>query len=339
MWVSKDFIFIHVPKTGGNFVRAVLVLLEKSLHLPRIRPASGKWRVFLSGWYWRTVLEMWHATPTGWRVSLHRSLAKSLYRRKGKASLLLIRWLWTLRRTFDRLYPQRWSPRDLMLHANCECIPEAHQHKPVLSIKRDPLAYHVSCYCYRDGAVFWWRKRYWHQQYQQAASRKEEDRINSRQEEIPDFGEFVRFFNEELPRMHFFRHKRCRLPSSIGFMSYIYIWYFFREPMKVLSKTDAQLAEYFESQRYRQDMCRVHFLRTGHLNADLHDFLLSGGFDREVLRFIPAQEKANVSVKKDPETWFTPGLIDYIEEKNWIYYRYFWRDDSAGSTETLDGRV
>ena len=43
-----------------------------------------------------------------------------------------------------------------------------------------------------------------------------------------------------------------------------------------------QLAEYFESQRYRQDMCRVHFLRTGHLNADLHDFLLSGGFDRDV---------------------------------------------------------
>ncbi len=68
MWVSKDFVFIHVPKTGGNFVRAVLS--EKSLHLPRIRPSrpvSGKWR-----------------------VSLHRSLAKSLYRRKGKASLILI---------------------------------------------------------------------------------------------------------------------------------------------------------------------------------------------------------------------------------------------------------
>ena len=323
MWVSKDFVFIHVPKTGGSFVRSILS--KESLPLLRIRHYHGG------------LLSKWLLIKGG--VFFTQGAGKNLYyRRKNKWSWVPIRWVEAVRKVHRRLVFM-WSPRGPMIHANCERIPEAHQHKPVLSIKRDPLAYHVSCYCYEDGTVFGWKQGYWHQQYQQAASRKEKNRINSRQEEVPDFGEFVRFFNEESPRMHFFRHEHCRLPSSIGFMSYIYIWYFFREPMKVLSKTDAQLAEYFKSQRYRQDMYRVHFLRTEHLNADMHDFLLSGGFDREVLRSIPALEKTNVSVKKDPETWFTPGLIDYIKEKNWIYYRYFWRDDSAESTGALDGRV
>ncbi len=292
MLVGRDFVFIHMPKTGGNFVRGVLLtLLVKGC--------------------------------IGWR---------------DKASLLLIRRAKAVHRTLRRLCPRRFR-RKSYFHANCERIPEAHQHKLVLSIKRDPLAYHVSCYCYLDGSVFLWRKRYWGHQYRQAVSRREKDRINSRQEEVPDFGEFVRFFNEELPRMHFFLGRHCHLPSSIGFMSYIYIWYFFKEPVKVLSKTDAQLAEYFQSRRYRQDMHRVHFLRTEHLNADLHDFLLSKGFHREVLQFIPTQGRVNANVTTDSATWFTPELIDYIKEKNRIYYRYFWRDGSVGSTESLDGCV
>ncbi len=325
MLVSRDFIFIHVPKTGGIFMRNVLhVLSEKSPHLFLLgsrRAPPNRWLAFLRKYY--------RPTLRNWDYSLHRLFVKNLYWRKDKASLLLIRWRGARRRKsgFN------------VQHANCECIPEVHQHKLVLSIKRDPLAYHVSCYCFRGGRVFWWRKRYWEQQYQRAVSKREVCRINSRQEGVPDFGEFVRFFNEKFPRMHFFRHKRCRLPSSIGFMSYIYIWYFFREPMKVLSKTDVQLAEYFESQRYRQDMYRVHFLRTEHLNADMHDFLLSRGFDREVLRFIPAQGKVNVSVATDPAAWFTSELIDYVKEKNRIYYRYFWCDGSAESTGALDGRV
>ena len=162
----------------------------------------------------------------------------------------------------------------------------------------------------------------------------------------PEFGEFVRFFNEELPRIYFhINHSGSHLASTIGFMSYIYIRFFFRKPEKVLSMTDKELAEYFQSGRYRQDMYRVHFLRTEHLNSDLHDFLVGQGFGREALRFILERGKINfararsVAAPTDPEAWFTPALADYVREKNWIYYRYFWRDGSVGPVEPYDGRT
>ena len=163
--------------------------------------------------------------------------------------------------------------------------------------------------------------------------RKEGGKTDSGQMRAPDFGEFVKFFNEEMPRMHFLQHKGYHLPASIGFMSYIYIWYFFKEPVKVLSKNDEELIEYFQSGRYRQDMSRVYFLRTEHLNSDLHDFLLSKGFDRETLHFILKMQKINARISVNPETYFTPKLADYVKEKNWIYYRYFWCDGSVGPLE------
>ena len=288
MLLRKDFVFIHVQKTGGYFARKVL------------NKVTGK-------------------KPQEVRVR-HASI------------LLPIRqaW-WAARKNLHCLFPQ-WVPGAVSFHANCAYIPSEHRHKLVLATKRDPLAYHVSCYRYpaKDNVgAFSWRRWYGR------VACKGKDKIDTREEGVPEFGEFVRFFNEELPRIHFshlfnfLRRKHCHLPSSIGFMSYIYIWYFFKEPEKVLSKTDAELTEYFQSQRYKQDMHQVHFLRTEHLNSDLHDFLLNRGFGRDALRFILTQEITNVSVAADPEAYFTPALADYVKEKNRIYYRYFWRDGNA----------
>ena len=326
MQIYEGFTFIHVPKTGGSFVRTAL------------HDSVGK---SLYGIY-----------PSYQDVNLKSTLARTLYGKPthshtqgvGKKSVwkksnvvtgrLLVRWGWIIRRTLCRLHP-RWLPWLFGTHANCECIPSGHRHKLVLSTKRDPLAYHVSCYRYPGDkgwmGAFWWRRRYRQAVYEQ------QGKVDSGKEKVPEFGEFVRFFNEELPRIHFLRHKGYHLTPAIGFMSYLYIWYFFRKPEKVLAKTDEELTEYFQSGRYKQDMYRVHLLRTDHLNSDLHDFLLSQDFDRKALRVVLEQEKTNatrgVTGSTDPEAYFTPALADYVREKNRIYCRYFWRDGSVEPVE------
>ena len=227
-------------------------------------------------------------------------------------------------------------------HGGVKSIPSTHYHKLVLAMKRDPLVWHMSCYRYRHGpklqdtrGVFWWRKHY----RQTMRNGNGEESACSEEVQAPAFATFVKFFNEELPRLHFLKLTGRHLSPAIGFMTYIYIWHFFRDPWKILSKTDAELTEYFQSQQYRKDMPRVHFLRTEQLNSDLHDFLLSRGFGRDALRFILAQGKANVSVATNPEAYFTPALADYVKEKNRIYYRYFWRDGNAEPPGSPDDRV
>ena len=184
-------------------------------------------------------------------------------------------------------------------------------------MKRDPLAYYVSFYLHGEYSAGMWQ---WRKKYKDTC---EPGTVP------PDFPTFLKFCNEVL------LHERClewtgeRMCASIGALTFIYIWFFFKDPVKVLVKTDAELDEYFQSGRYRQEIYPVHFLRTEHLGQDLHDFLLQKGFSQDELAFILKQKTANVTRKdKSVPEYYSQELIEYVERKDRIYYCYFYEDNN-----------
>ena len=275
MIITKDFVFLHVPRTGGNFVRAVLL---RSSQKPRVIE-SVEPRLQLKNKYWRRVKRM------------YLQIVNPLFPLEGGA-----------------------------FHGAYVDIPERYQHTPVVAIKRDPLAYYVSCYLFNrdknDPSIYDWRERY--------RENREQGNLSIGNSPLPNFAEFLVFYNEVLPGQRFLKWSRGRhMGCRIGFMTFIYIWFFFKDPVEVLVKTDEELLEYFESQRWKQGICPVRFLRTEHLNQDLYDFLCEMGYNRENLSFVLKEKKVNASrgnVKVD----YSEELVNYIKEKDRIYYRYFY---------------
>ena len=189
--------------------------------------------------------------------------------------------------------------------------------KLIVSTKRDPQPYYVSCYLYRkssapDVGIYKWRE--YHQR--------------NRGDTDPDFGEFLRFYVGDLPRLLFWEWTGKHMPSTVGFITFNYIWFFFRDPVEVLLKPEEEIVEYFRTQRHKQNMHQVHFLRTEQLNKDLYDFLSGLNFPPKKLRFILGKEKINSSEVADDESFWNQELVDYVKERDEIYYRYFYEPEN-----------
>ena len=273
MLISKDFVFLHVQKTGGNFVRHVFSLLEPK---------------FLGG------------------------VVKAILLFIGKDKRTLLRRYYFKNKIFNSM--SRHPLRSQGYHESCRTIPEMDRDKLIVSIKRDPLPYYVSCYLYGkssapDVSIYKWREYY----------------QRNRGDTDPDFGEFLRFYVGDLPRLLFLEWTGKHMPSTVGFMTFNYIWFFFGDPVEVLLKPEEEIVEYFRTQRHKKNMHQVHFLRTEQLNKDLYDFLSGLNFPPKKLRFILGEKKRNVSEVADDESFWNQELVDYVKERDEIYYRYFYK--------------
>ena len=249
------------------------------------------------------------------------SAVKAVFPFKGRL------WGWIKRKLLQVLYPSLPWIKFGKFHGAYVDIPQGHQHKLVVAAKRDPLAYYVSCYLHgRKGGgseVFQWQKHY--------REKREQEHLSTKGNSFPDFGEFLRFYNEAFPSITFFRWSRgATMRCHIGFITFVYIWFLFKDPVEVLTKTDDELREYFESQQWKQGICSVHFLRTEHLNRDLHDFLLKKmSLSRTKLLFVLAARKVGAR-KHRFESGYSEELVNYIKEKDQIYYRYFYEPTDLG---------
>ena len=271
MMISKDFVFLHMPKTGGNFVRHVFSLLE-----PKFMRGVFKLILLFIGKDKRPLLRRYY-----FKKKILNSMSRHPLPSKG-------------------------------FHESCRAIPDMHRDKLIVAIKRDPLPYYVSCYLYEKSSairsVFRWREHY----------------QRSRGDTDPDFDEFLRFYVGYLPRLLFLEWTGKHMPSTVGFITFIYIWFFFRDPVEVLLKPEEEIVEYFRTQRHKQNMHQVHFLRTEQLNKDLYDFLSGLNFPQKKLRFILGEKKRNLSNVANDESFWNQELVDYVKERDEIYYRYFY---------------
>jgi hypothetical protein len=76
--------------------------------------------------------------------------------------------------------------------------------------------------------------------------------------------------------------------------------------------------------RVRESTHRVHFIHTERLNRELFDFLLSKGYPKPLIDFIPQKDKINTSrANHDYRTWYSEQLRREVEQRDALILRLF----------------
>ena len=207
----------------------------------------------------------------------------------------------TLRPRLTYETPHGWFVYHHHKHGGCRDIPADQRGKPILGTVRSPYALYVSEY-----AFGWWKRREF-RRYVQAIPD-----VEARFPGFPDlsFGDYVALANEAFGR-----------PGGPGLLTQRFVEFYGRTP-------EPTLARLAEDPGADLDLHDVHHLRTEHLNADLHAYLLEMGYPAEDVGFVLDMGRVLPGGKGRPrgESWrkhVTPALQDQIRELEAPLFRLF----------------
>lgn len=203
-------------------------------------------------------------------------------------------------------YKEIRTPHPLMpnltnQHGCYDQIPVKHNKKTILSVVRDPYAHFESTYKYK-----WW-VRY---------PLLEKEKIDLHFPNFPSLT-FQQFLNLRILLAEEVK-KKFAIDSNIkiGYESFEFIRFFFKNHKKVLSELSA---DYIINGSYKKDMCDVTFIQNNNLNEELASFLSKRDFSDKEISFIRKHKKINVTkIDENLNPIDNEGLINYINEYEWI---------------------
>jgi hypothetical protein len=198
-------------------------------------------------------------------------------------------------------------------HGTCADIPIEHRDKPALISVRNPYDLYVS-----EFEFGWWKKP------ENLAYYRTVPGFSDDFGHFPElnFGEYVRLANAAFRRFACFD---CSRSSPMGLQSELLVRYTSHNPEKVLQQANEKNVAWG---RYKEDMLNVRFIRTNHLNEELHAFLLEMGYSREDLGFILGLGKIlpGGRGRKDAQHWrtyYTPELKEEVRRLEWLFFSIF----------------
>ena len=185
-------------------------------------------------------------------------------------------------------------------HGGCAEIPPDQRGKPILGTTRSPYARYVSQYTFG-----WWKRREFRRYYRAVPD------FEARFPGFPDlpFGDYVALANEAFGR------------GGAGLLTQQFVEFYGRTP-------EATLARLAEDPGADLDLHDVHYLRTKHLNDDLHGYLLDVGYRAEDVDFVRTMGRVLPGGKGRPkgESWrrhVTPDLQARIRQLEAPLFRLF----------------
>jgi hypothetical protein len=193
-------------------------------------------------------------------------------------------------------------------HGAYEQIPEEHRMKPIISCIRNPFDRYVSTFEYRS-----WLQR-------------QPGELEKIMKQYPAFPELT--FEQYLSFINIFdianRTYSDQLKLDIGVITYSFIQFFFKDPNRIILNLNEA---YLNSDKYKDDMPEIIFLRTENLNLDLYNVLLKFGYYKPDISFIMNENKVNVTPhRKTNQNWreyFNRNLYDFVKFKERFILKLF----------------
>ena len=195
-------------------------------------------------------------------------------------------------------------------HALCNDIPPEQHHKTILSCIRNPFDLYVSEYTFG-----WWKKfpQLW---FHDVAA---VDRTYPNWRGF-NFEDFISVSNQQAEWTH---KALVKYPATenLGWYSHKFIYYYCRDHDYVFEAAgNLELLV----KRVRESAHRVHFLHVERLNQEIFEFLLTKGYPKKLIKFIPKKAKINSSPKNhDYRQWYSERLRREIEQKDALIFRLF----------------
>lgn len=180
-------------------------------------------------------------------------------------------------------------------------VPEAHRHKAIMSVVRDPIERIVSLYEYKD-----WQKYPF----------PDRDTVSRAFPSFPDLS-----FEEYLKLSDLNRHlvQPAGLQVEVGPLTNQFIGFYARDPLKTLLalREDTDLRK-----EYNLHFPKIRFLHTENLNQELYDYLLELGYPRHRIAFITGMGKKNIS-ERSRNSYLTPAQVARIHASERFFYQLF----------------
>jgi hypothetical protein len=204
-------------------------------------------------------------------------------------------------------------------HNPCSQIPEAHRHKPIVSLTRNPFERYVSQYCFR-----WW--------VMHPDSYCGADEMRALYPHYPHltFAEFLNLANTK-----FVAFDRCRptvyvnrnFPpgQELGWHTREFVRFYFRVPEDAYARLDDHS---IEREHLRRLMYPVTFLPMERLNDTLYELLLQHGHPPERIDFIRSMGKVFPAEggRQADERWdryYTPELFEFVRMRERLLFELF----------------
>lgn len=316
MRIASKFIFVHIPKTGGTWMREALerVYLDKFFNESLIGRLLGKLRLIMPAKY----VENRVAPLMFFEYSHHNTneLTKDLldtppYARRSGINLLLRFLLWA------KLWKQPDVLGLLLTHTRINQLPKelVSSRESILVPLSHPLRWHISRYNY-------YRKR--------LPGNKHAADICKLIGEFQDFNDYMNKQMMQMQKIYYSsymayinqrgeKHKQLdgfkyptevmtwleksslenEAPQHYGLLSWFFIWFLLPNPHEILSLSAQDYATYISSDEFRQQMRRFTFLPTQNLNQSTYDFLLNNGYQEKAIAAIQNMQPVNRSTQAD----------------------------------------
>lgn len=197
-------------------------------------------------------------------------------------------------------------------HGTIALIPQAHAHKPVITILRNPL----------DGYVSEYEFKLW--KTDPAAFRVDVEAVRRKFAAFPDitFAQFIDFLDDTVERWH---ADHPAFPERVlGYYTLQFLLFYLAKPL-----AEQRDAAYLGDRKYLADVRPdLHFLFMHNLNQNLHDTLLGLGYAPEEVAFIPNQQKIypKGGGRSEGQTWqqyYAPALMARAREREKMLFGLF----------------
>jgi Sulfotransferase domain len=205
-------------------------------------------------------------------------------------------------------------------HGTYEQVPLKYRDLPVVSVARNPF----------DGYVSRFEFRYW-ARYPVA----DPVRIRNMFPKFPDlsFAEFLDLGDYETANH---RIPDIKPKTELGSQTVLFIQMFFRNPRRTLTRIDE---EFIDSGAYKQEIPKLHLLRTESLNQDLYDYLITMGYPSRDIEFIINRKKIQPpegtrrTADRKWQDYYSPELMQRVYRKEKLLLKIF-ADFGVGEPDT-----
>lgn len=321
MRVTDSFIFVHLPKTGGTWMRevletahynmffkgtvlgSILLIIIKLFPRSRTRIERDFSLLFLYEYTSKKLTELQPGFAT--RVPYERHLST-------KAVLSIMRCLGLIKHTPTLgllIVHTRRAELPVKLTKNMQffaCMNNPlrwHISRYNFYKKNDPNNLHATDICNLVGKFdsfdnycnkqMMAMKDIYHRSYLSYMTNKEYKK-DSLAEDYRYPTEVIDWYNKAPKEL-----LDMQVPQHYGLLSFFFIWFFLPQPQKVISLSADEYEEYLSSDELKGQLNNFSFARTQRLNQDTYEFLKDKGYPHNAIEFILKMPARNVSTLDD----------------------------------------
>ncbi len=314
MRISDKFIFVHIPKTGGTWMREALtrVYLNQFFNGSITGLILSRSKKFISAKYLEQKIspliffEYSHHKPSELPTNL---LARPPYKRRFFISAIIdfLQWI--------GLWKNPASLGLFLTHTRVSQLPKhlVTDDVNILTPLSNPLRWHISRYNYyrkrlasnkhaadicRMVGEFTDFNLYLDKQMMQMLSIYYRSYITyvekNTNNSIDDFKyptDVMSWFDKASQDLH--------TPKHYGLLSWFFIWFLLPNPREILCLSPKDYDDYISSNEFTKQINRFNFLSTQNLNQETYKFLLHNGYQKQDLTFIKNMPPINTSTEQD----------------------------------------